>query len=742
MPTWSRKRVETTLLAVLAILSVTPLRISAESNVLLAAELVAIAFAALLATLGVSKIRLGASIAIPMVPIFFAYLARLIAIPIAYEMTALSVFGCVALTFSVAGKTNRMQALSLVTGGFLVLFCASISDDRYAIAYPLVWMLGCVWHLIANHWERLDLAMPDTVTRNWSMRPSTMLLTVLVLSAGAYAAKDRFAGPHRATFGFMPTSGGSSWSDPAARSGVGSGEAAIAAKDRADSFGAVESELFLESSESTLFDMFNDMVGEPKKRKVIHERRQALGNENLIPSHEQNSKSEQGGGSFSTDRMPPEKHRHFDNAIDPSAVQWDGPTGIRLAMHRYDTFDGVDWTQSADLSKDSLSRVDFGDTCWFFDPTMRRHVQTDPDSVSVGLLKVIRLKSPRLPVPMMAAGVHVKDIDRQDFFAIDKDGSYFMPGREKVPPLTVLHVSHTVPSEDSIREGLKPIEVSKDSVDRDLVNRDITELADKCAGDLEHPRDQLCAIVDHLRSEFTFDRDHVGSTDSALHHFIQSRRGGDHLFATTAALMAREIGLRSRLVTGFYVRPDAFDVVAGHSRVLPSDVHVWAEVQLTDGRWFEIEPTPGYLQPDYRPSLWLRTKQLAAAHWASASIAFSLFVIAFLSRRIWIEWILVVIWSLSRFVSQRRKLRLAMQIIETRARLAGQRRPVGKSQRSWLEHLTAGDATLETATGQFLDAADALFFGKRSLSISPSATRLVGLLRIQTFSRLGKEQAQ
>ncbi len=131
------------------------------------------------------------------------------------------------------------------------------------------------------------------------------------------------------------------------------------------------------------------------------------------------------------------------------------------------------------------------------------------------------------------------------------------------------------------------------------------------------PYQQLRTIVDHLRTEFIFDRTVETKTKSRnlIEEFLRSRRGGDHLFATTAAMTVRQFGLESRLVTGFYVRPSAFDITAGHASVLPDDVHVWVEIKLDDGRWFEIEPTPGYAQPIYTPSLWLVTKRFAAAHW-------------------------------------------------------------------------------------------------------------------------------
>ena len=110
--------------------------------------------------------------------------------------------------------------------------------------------------------------------------------------------------------------------------------------------------------------------------------------------------------------MPPKKHRHFKNKTDASVVQWDGPTGIRLAMHRYDAFDGRDWTQSAEPKNEQLTQVIINDASWFFDPDMREVMRDSQGDISVGLVKVIRLDSQRIPVPMSTAGIHVKEVDR------------------------------------------------------------------------------------------------------------------------------------------------------------------------------------------------------------------------------------------------------------------------------------------------------------------------------------------
>lgn len=749
MRTWSRERIETIVLAIWGIASVVPLRFFVEPPVWFLTEmgslLLAFAMAVVAQSLdsrggGAKRAVLVALIVLVLSPIVFAMVARASASPIAFEMSALSTFGAVSLAVALVAPTRRVRASSLIASGFLVLFCASISDDRYAIVFPVTWMLLCVWHLVANHWERLDLAMPDSVQRNVRLRPSVVLLTLLVLAIGAYAVRDRIPESNRLALGFMPNSGGSVWYDPAARRGVGTGEAAIAGKDHAESFGAVDSDIFLESTESSLFDMVNDMIGEPKKKNKW-ERRQAMGSDSVIPTHEQAAKSEQGGGTFSTERMPPKKHRHFEDANSPAVVQWDGPTGIRLAMHRYDTFDGSDWYQSEDLRNEKLMRVDIGKSPWFFDPRMRGILSRDPDSTLVGLLNIIRLDSQRIPSPMMTAGVHVKHVDRQDFFGLAEDGSFYMPGRERVPPLTVVHLASAQITEDEILHRLvtrSDVEIPSFEQDAESTSNSLHALVQSATKGRRTPADQLASCVEKLRSEFTFARDSETSATS-VNEFLQLRCGGDHLFATTAALMARWLGLRSRLVTGFYVRPEAFDLTAGHASVLPSDVHVWAEVQLNDGRWIEIEPTPGYRQPIYRPSTWLVARRLAAEHWPMVVGGIATLGTVYITRRAWIDWLLTVIWSLSGWLGPRRRIRLAIRIIEARARLAGQGRPAGKTQRAWLEQLTLADATIASAAARFCDAADALCFGHGDASVASDASALVGVLHVRTIYEITKE---
>ena len=69
--------------------------------------------------------------------------------------------------------------------------------------------------------------------------------------------------------GWFWSSGGDRWSDDFAREGVGDGNQVRAASDIAQSFGPVDSNIFMESDKPTLFDVATDLYGLPRKPKHL-----------------------------------------------------------------------------------------------------------------------------------------------------------------------------------------------------------------------------------------------------------------------------------------------------------------------------------------------------------------------------------------------------------------------------------------------------------------------------------------
>ncbi|MGH2785102.1 MAG: transglutaminase TgpA family protein [Actinomycetota bacterium] len=105
------------------------------------------------------------------------------------------------------------------------------------------------------------------------------------------------------------------------------------------------------------------------------------------------------------------------------------------------------------------------------------------------------------------------------------------------------------------------------------------------------PFRQAVALQDHLRN-FEYDE------DVALAHNIRDiadfltrvKSGYCEQFATSMAVMARLLGLPSRVAIGFAigttgVTPDVYEVTSRHA-------HAWVEIWMTGFGWVTFEPTP------------------------------------------------------------------------------------------------------------------------------------------------------
>ena len=100
--------------------------------------------------------------------------------------------------------------------------------------------------------------------------------------------------------------------------------------------------------------------------------------------------------------------------------------------------------------------------------------------------------------------------------------------------------------------------------------------------------DAAIAIQDWLRSSFTYSTD-VQSNESSsyLTQFLTDRKGYCEQFAATMALMARAVGIPSRVVVGFTAGTKQSD---GSWSVTPHQAHAWPELFI--GQWVRFEPTP------------------------------------------------------------------------------------------------------------------------------------------------------
>lgn len=147
----------------------------------------------------------------------------------------------------------------------------------------------------------------------------------------------------------------------------------------------------------------------------------------------------------------------------------------------------------------------------------------------------------------------------------------------------------------------------------------LAEATETAVGDVaSDPYDQAVAIQDYLRSaafryseQTPVEDGYDGSGMDVIDAFLQEKAGYCVHFASTMALMARELGIPSRLVTGYAPGTPTGVSIAGQNgseldefTVNSRNAHAWPELYFPGAGWVAFEPTPGRgIPPAYAPAL-------------------------------------------------------------------------------------------------------------------------------------------
>jgi transglutaminase-like putative cysteine protease len=116
-------------------------------------------------------------------------------------------------------------------------------------------------------------------------------------------------------------------------------------------------------------------------------------------------------------------------------------------------------------------------------------------------------------------------------------------------------------------------------------------LANRITANADTPAAKAAAIQAYLRgNQFTYSTEPLpGSGYEALQNFLlQDRRGYCEQFASAMAMMARVIGIPSRVSVGFL--PGERDEEGW--KVSIRDMHAWPELYFANFGWVRFEPTP------------------------------------------------------------------------------------------------------------------------------------------------------
>ncbi len=772
----SRRRAGAIVLAVIGLLALMRLRASCETVLSFGSEM-AVQFLILLVCVMTQRKR-GQALAnysraalatvgtlIVVIPWLLQVLLRLWGDGTGLELVALSSFGWATLLATLFAQRARSLGTCVVCSGFLTLLVTCSSDQWVALVLAFSWGAVCLWWLASAQWERALRCQVSTVQETRWQRPLVVLLGCAVFALAAWSVAGRFPASQKLPWELAPTSGGTGATDPFARSGVGDGDALVAARENAASFGAVDSDLLLDSKEASLFDLYSDTFGEPV-RKTDVERTVALApNQTEVAEPTHMAQSDGASAALTTQRRPAPPSKPLSNRPSDALLFWIGRPDTHLALERFTDFDGLQWSaqfsetrerspstsKSNDMTGDKkILPVPHGNQTWF---------TVGDDSTSTGpksnlfcgsspeAIKVARLRSPRMVSLAGMHSWHIHQVEDGTFFRVDRDDNLTMQGRQSVPEYTIVrYVNREIDLESltlAMDQAAKPVPSATvaasagEQLARSTARQWQSELARRSSWD------RVQAIMERLRSEFHLDR-HCDTSQSAdpLADFLSSRRGNDLMFATAAAVMLQELGYQTRLVTGLMARRENRLNWGQELAVFASDTHAWLEIQAGSA-WIPLEPSPGFPQPVYHISwpYWFRLHAWTFGWWTLAII--SCLALAHW-QRIWLfegcfQLLALVCW----IGSDRMRCRWLLMILDARSGLIGYKRPAHVPPSRWYQFLSRGPEPLVSgavanSTCVFFREADRLWFGRQTM-LSPTAREACRVLWTQTSCRLLRE---
>ena len=310
----------------------------------------------------------------------------------------------------------------------------------------------------------------------------------------------------------------------------------------------------------------------------------------------------------------------------------------------------------------------------------------------------MNLATNHIPAPAHLARLHIDKIDRTDFFAW-AEGDVVQMTRERIPSFTVIRMVSQVPSQEQLQElqrpcgGPSPVQPEAAiAVPRNRRTAEIARLAKRWAGDSQRGWSQVAAIVSHLREEYQCDPSAVvpaSCEDSVAHFLLDSHRGPDYQFASASAILLRQLGYSTRVVSGFYAAAKNFDSCSQHTPVVAQDVHFWAEVELGP-RWATVESTPGYevLEPPATIAQRCLAAMQAVCHWCwrnVLSLAIGSIVLAGVVRwrRSILNAIATCVWRIAAVRSAEACVLATTRLLDHRCRWAGRARPAFITPARW-----------------------------------------------------------
>ena len=644
------------------------------------------------------------------------------------------------LMIGLATRTQDTRSLKFASlaSCFLTLISILWLMSSLTVFLLFIYSIAGMWWLMGAYWDRLrdsfltnsERAIPWKAASIASVLACLVVLLLLPFAMSAYYTT--------AIDGFLPSSGGTRWQDENAFGGVGDGPQMVSAKDDASSFGPIESELFLESQMPSLYDSFNEFSDPPTKvKKRKRQRAIPLAPSLVKENHQRRGLNQKASREFNTLRQRKKNKSSVSDLQTHALLQVAGRVPVHLGLYTYDHWDGHELSSTGLRQNEYLSLVltqEYGKNWARIDGVYPNKLLTH---LARHELRIINLKTDRVPSPPNFCGVHIDKLHAKGMFTFTEDEVLALD-MEFIPQLTVLHVKSLQRRASKIpqlRQAVTPEEVSQEA---------INELANSWTEGIEDGWAQVEAICSQLEAEYVLDRDTFvppDVDDAAIHFLTESKRGPDYLFATSTALLLRSLGYQTRVVSGFYASPENYDRNSRLTSVYAKDAHFWVEVLASsfeaggrDSRsnWIAVDPSPGYTVLYAPETLWSLLFHRAVATWKVVKnnpltiFLCVVFLVAIWKKRADVCDVAITLWWRfhHRWGDIRQQVKSTLRLLDRRASVRGCPRPKGMSLSRWQLQLSSQAVTPATWEEAFLNLANWALYGEdHPADFSPEEVR-------------------
>jgi hypothetical protein len=620
-----------------------------------------------------------------------------------YPQELIMLFGLRNLSLGLAAFAVWPLCLRSACIVSLFLMLSSICTTGHP---AVLWLLGLycatgsIWLMLVN-WSRLGVALvvkgsatvsveTTRIRLGWLGASLAVFVIGSMLLVVAFGPQDRL----RALGEWLSTSGGTGDYDPFSRGGVNDGDEETRGKN-ALSTGMVETDQFLDSPLPSLYDVANDMYGEPFKPKE-QERAIALTiRQKTAESKEPPPDNKRPSREFPTARRGPTQLRNPSERSARALFEVQGRTPLHIRAIAFDTYEGGNWREAALNPKVCMLQKEES-TCWM----QMDHPHPEPYFAAAELhkFKIAEEIGALIPTPPYPVRFRVGRIDQANFFAWGPERILRFAERKTPSGITIETESRVFDPRlldgVSYHPGQSPTDQKFLKLPSGL-RPEIVALAQEWGGSLPRGREQIAAVIDHLRSDFELDRDahtSAANVDPLAEFLLSTRRAPDYQFATAAAVLLRVLGYPTRMVSGFYASPDNFDAETKYTPVVREDLHFWTEVLLPDGNWIVIEATPGYqvLGPGIT---WIERISAGFArlgHWLwmhrlAVALGLVLLVTLWWRRVQLMDEVLGLAIRVFPGASWQHRIGRLLWLTERRAAWSGKPRPVGWTPARWLD---------------------------------------------------------